>query len=141
MGFLKFIKNVMNNQILQMYAVKLLLARRGFVYYTVIGLLCTLIIFLSFIVLDKRRNKAVEKQIENFSISLMQEIYQLKKKIKVLEEEILIGQDKHYFSNRTSVEYDKDKILSLYEEGLSLREIETLTNLSSSKINEILNSE
>ncbi len=89
----------------------------------------------------KDRNKEVEKQIENFSITLMQEIYQLRKKVKVLEEEILIGQDERYFINNEEATetIDRDQILSYYEDGYSLEEIEKMTGLSNEELNEILN--
>lgn len=108
--------------------------------YTIIALfsLSILLFIVSFV--KKDRNKEVETQIENFSITLMQEIYQLKKKIKVLEEEILIGQDDRYFTNSQDrmITYDRDKILALYEDGHSLEEIEEITGLSIEKIQEIL---
>ncbi|MFN7251216.1 MAG: hypothetical protein ACK4M9_10535 [Anaerobacillus sp.] len=107
---------------------------------TLIALFSLSIILFLISFVKKDRNKEVEAQIENFSISLMQEIYQLKKKIKVLEEEILIGQDNHYFTNTqtNSIIYDRDKILALYEDGHSSEEIETITGLSSDQINDLL---
>ncbi|UTW69927.1 hypothetical protein KHA80_03395 [Anaerobacillus sp. HL2] len=63
----------------------------------------------------------------------MQEIYQLKKKIKVLEEEILIGSDRAISACKDQSHYDRDKILLLYEDGLSDDEIEQLSGLQSSK--------
>ncbi len=110
--------------------------------YTIITLFSIAIILFIVSFLIKDRNKEVEKQIENFSITLMQEIYQLKKKIKVLEEEILIGQDERYFTNHSttpSQTVDRDKVLSLYEEGYSLEEIEGLTNLNREQIDQLLN--
>lgn len=108
--------------------------------YTIIALFSLSILLFIISFLKKDRNKEVEAQIENFSITLMQEIYQLKKKIKVLEEEILIGQDDRYFTNSQDpiITYDRDKILALYEDGHSLEEIEDITGLSIEKIQEIL---
>ncbi|OIJ16736.1 hypothetical protein BKP37_05790 [Anaerobacillus alkalilacustris] len=109
--------------------------------YTIISMFSISIILFLISFFKKDKNKEVEKQIENFSITLMQEIYQLKKKIKVLEEEILIGQDDNYFTNeRTStIYYDRDKILSLYENGYTDEEIEQITGFRPEKINDILN--
>jgi hypothetical protein len=108
--------------------------------FTIIALFSLSIILFSVSFFKKDRNKEVETQIENFSITLMQEIYQLKKKIKVLEEEILIGQDQRYFTNTQNrpLTYDRDKILALYEDGHSLEEIENITGISVEKLNEIL---
>lgn len=89
----------------------------------------------------KERNKEVDKQIENFSITLMQEIYQLKKKVKILEEEILIGQDDRYFTNNRSqnnLDDARERILRLYEKGHSIEEIATITGLTTEQINELL---
>lgn len=105
--------------------------------YTIILLFTLSIALFIMSFFKKDRNKEVDRQIENFSITLMQEIYQLKKKVKVLEEEILIGQDERYFtSNKT--EYNKDKILNLYEQGHSFEEIAELTGLTTAQIDEIL---
>ncbi|MCL7747197.1 hypothetical protein [Halalkalibacter alkaliphilus] len=73
----------------------------------------SIIVLLSFAVLlfilsffRKDRIKQVEKQLDHMSITYMQEIYQLKKKIQVLEEELLVSSDKqnllqhkHYISD------------------------------------------
>lgn len=58
-------------------------------FYTVISLLIiSLILFcLSFFMKD--RFKDIEEQIEQISLSTIQETYQIKKKIKILEEEIM----------------------------------------------------
>lgn len=99
--------------------------------------LSVLLFIISFF--KKDLGKEAEKQIENYSITLMQEIYQLKKKIKVLEEEILIGEDERYFTTNTSpLVFDRDKILALCEEGHSLEEITALTGFSQQKVNDIL---
>ncbi|RXI99445.1 hypothetical protein DS745_14575 [Anaerobacillus alkaliphilus] len=105
---------------------------------TIMALLSLSIILYVVSFFKKDRNKDVEKQIENFSITLMQEIYQLRKKINVLEEEILIGQDERYFTNKEEPNIDRDQILSYYEDGYSLEEIEEMTGLPIDTINEIL---
>lgn len=57
-----------------------------------------LILLLSFFKKDPVKN--VEKQLENFSISLMQEILKLKTKIAVLEEELMLTPDNHTESKK-----------------------------------------
>lgn len=52
------------------------------------------IILFAFSFTKKEHNAAVEQQIEGFSISLMKELYKVKNRIKLLEEEMLIKQDK-----------------------------------------------
>ncbi|MFC4558818.1 hypothetical protein ACFO3D_11410 [Virgibacillus kekensis] len=57
--------------------------------YAIVSIIVIAIILmvLSFFMNDKF--KELESQLEQFSISSMQETYQMKKKIKVLEEELL----------------------------------------------------
>ncbi|MGO4887174.1 hypothetical protein ACJ2A9_05395 [Anaerobacillus sp. MEB173] len=86
----------------------------------------------------KEQNKEVERQIENFSITLMQEIYQLKKKIKVLEEEILIGSDEKYFETPGIQQNSQQKIIDLYENGYALREIAEITSIASEAVEEVI---
>lgn len=57
---------------------------------TIIGLLIASVLILLFSFLRKDPVKDVEKQLENFSISLMQEILKLKNKVTVLEEELML---------------------------------------------------
>lgn len=107
--------------------------------YTLITLfsLSTLLFIISFFM--KSQSKEVGNQIENYSITLMQEINHLKKKIKILEEAVLIKQDERHLSSETnSIIYDRDKILALYEEGHSLKKITELTGFSQQTINDIL---
>ncbi|MCM3730698.1 hypothetical protein M3196_03330 [Fictibacillus nanhaiensis] len=58
--------------------------------FAIFGLLLVGIILL---ILSFRRNRenSVETQLENFTIQLMKEIYQIKKKLKVLEDEMMIN--------------------------------------------------
>ncbi|MFC7370379.1 hypothetical protein ACFQPF_01665 [Fictibacillus iocasae] len=61
--------------------------------FIIFGMLAAGLVLL-LISFKKDRGANVETQLENFSIQLMKEIYQIKKKLKVLEEEIMIN-DKH----------------------------------------------
>lgn len=60
----------------------------------ILSLLGVAVFILIFSFFQKDPAKDVEKQLENFSISLMQEILKLKKKINVLEEEIMLTDNK-----------------------------------------------
>lgn len=74
---------------------------RGFTLEITIMLLliaAILILLLSFVKKDPVKN--VEKQLENFSISLMQEILKLKNKIAVLEEELMLTSDNNHSENK-----------------------------------------
>ncbi|ANX12904.1 hypothetical protein ACFQ4X_09735 [Fictibacillus halophilus] len=58
--------------------------------FAIFGLLLVgiILLILSF---RKNRENSVETQLENFTIQLMKEIYQIKKKLKVLEDEMMIN--------------------------------------------------
>lgn len=67
-------------------------------FFTVLAIIgvAVVLFILSFFLHDKFAD--MENQIEQFSITTMQDTYQIKKKIKILEEELLsddISQDKH----------------------------------------------
>ncbi|WP_237563616.1 hypothetical protein [Halalkalibacter okhensis] len=75
----------------------------------------SIIILLSFAILlfilsffRKDRIEQVEKQLDQMSITYMQEIYQLKKKIRVLEEELLISNDKPIHLQNNMKEFTND---------------------------------
>lgn len=65
---------------------------------TIILLLIASILILLFSFFKQDPVKDVEKQLENFSISLMQEILKLKNKVTVLEEELMLTE---HDSNQT----------------------------------------
>lgn len=44
---------------------------------------------------QKDKTKMIETQLENFTIQVMKEIYQVKKKVKVVEEELMINDKKN----------------------------------------------
>jgi len=109
------------------------------VFITLISVSIVLII-LSFFMNDKLTE--LEGQLEQFSISTMQDTYQMKKKIKILEEELLT--DNISDTIGTSLENDTNqptliqKVYTLHEQGYSIADIEQLTNLSSKEIQTII---
>ncbi|MBU9722441.1 MULTISPECIES: hypothetical protein [Bacillaceae] len=92
-----------------------------------------LLFILSFI--QKDRSKELEKQVENLSIQLMQEMYQVKQKMKVIEEEFVISSNETTTSPSTLT---RDDILSMYEEGYSINDIASMTNRHEDDIDSIL---
>jgi hypothetical protein len=61
-------------------------------------LVILLIIGISLFILSffqKNKTKLVETQLENFTIQVMKEIYQVKKKVKIIEEELMISDKKN----------------------------------------------
>src|SRR5699024_1844089 len=96
-----------------------------------------LLFILSF--LQRDRAKDVEKQLENLSIQLMQEMFQLKKKVTLLEEENMIstnnGDTLYKGENR---QLTKDDVLEMYEQGYSITDISVITHRHEDEIEQLL---
>lgn len=119
-----------------------------FVTIIIIGIV---LLILSFFFNDKVEN--IEEQLEQFSIATMQDTYQLKQKIKVLEEELLtnepIGQPETNENDSLTSLSDElqnkplliQKIHHLHEQGYSLDDISKETNLNVHDIQTILKHE
>ncbi|WP_099352263.1 hypothetical protein [Fredinandcohnia onubensis] len=108
--------------------------------YAIIILLAIAILLLVVSFYGKDRVKMVQEEIDQLSLSMVQETYLLKKKIKVLEEELLTH-DIDYESgpSQTSVmSLANSTILSLYDSGLSYEEIGKKTNLPVKEVRLIL---
>lgn len=112
----------------------------------IIGLAAAGIVFflLSFFVKD--RSRLLEKEVEDLSLQFLQETYQLKKKIKVLEEELLIGPpvtslQKTAAAGETAASVNeilKNQVISLYYQGVKLEDIARQSSLSLSQVRQIL---
>ncbi len=109
-----------------------------FVTIVVIGLV---LLISSFFMNDKISN--LEEQLEQFSISTMQDTYQIKQKIKILEEELLTDniQDEGAADIPPSLK-DKplliQKVYHLHQQGYSIEDISEQTDLSTHDIQTIL---
>lgn len=102
----------------------------------------------SFFFNDKMRH--IEEQLEQFSIATMQDTYQLKKKVKVLEEELLTNEpiarpttNKEEQRNVISDDLENkplvvQKIHHLHEQGFSIEDISKETNLNNHDVQTIL---
>ncbi|WP_374721660.1 hypothetical protein [Peribacillus tepidiphilus] len=109
-----------------------------------IGLLCFSIVLLIISFFKKDRVSKLEEDLEQLSLTYMQDLYQLKRKIKVLEEEMLIDGDlstsddfsmiKPIPVKRPVNEILKNQVLSLYSQGLSLDQIAKQSTLSKDEI-------
>ncbi|KGX90857.1 hypothetical protein N781_05655 [Pontibacillus halophilus JSM 076056 = DSM 19796] len=89
---------------------------------------------LSFFMNDRIAD--LEEQVEQISMNNMQENYQLKKKLKVLEEELLVDEGKnstsypkHSYREKTSQPPLVQKILDLYNKGYTTKQISSETSL------------
>lgn len=90
------------------------------------------------------RVQQLEEQLEQFSIATMQDTYQIKKKIKILEEELLT-EDLRITDVKNIPETLKDKpllvqkVYHLHQHGYSHDDIAKQTNLDRHDVQTILN--
>ncbi|MEK4564563.1 hypothetical protein MKX54_07845 [Alkalihalobacillus sp. FSL R5-0424] len=99
--------------------------------------IAVLLILLSFF--RKERNSKYEQQIENMSISFMQEIYQLKKQIRTLEldAEIVAQHTPLATRSETQVQIMRD-VLDLHKRGYSTEGIASETGLNAMEVDQVL---
>ncbi|GGM31533.1 hypothetical protein GCM10011351_17120 [Paraliobacillus quinghaiensis] len=86
--------------------------------------------------------KQLEDQLEQLSISTLQDTYQIKKKIKILEEELLsddldMGTIDLQKSSQTQTPLMR-KVQQMHQKGHSAAEIATSTNLSEYDIHSLI---
>jgi|SRR5699024_6557138 len=96
------------------------------------------LLIISFFMSD--RFSELESEFEQFSISTMQDTYQMKKKIEILEEELLTDGNltsnllKHTDSEPRVIQ----RVIQLHEQGLSVVDIAHRTKLSNYDIQTII---
>lgn len=113
-------------------------------------LLAIAILLLIFSFFKRDNVKKLEEELEELALTHMQDIYQLKRKIKILEEELLIqeGPDeslKTPISVQPNIvkqppinEILKVQVLSLYQQGLSIEQITKQSTLSMETVHKII---
>lgn len=122
--------------------------RMTYLIVSLIGIAIVLFI-ISFFADDKIAK--LEEQFEQFSITTMQDTYQLKKRIKILEEEILSSnvsqkpnQEQNMRNVPDSVKHKPlliQKVYHLHQQGYSNVDISQQTTLSEDDIQTILNNQ
>ncbi|MBK5483964.1 hypothetical protein JFV29_19175 [Peribacillus sp. TH16] len=101
--------------------------------------LAIVILMISFFKQDKIAK--LEEDLEQMTLTYMQDIYQLKKKVKILEEEFVIQDElinpESKFQHAVSTnelepihKILKSQVLSLYSQGLSLNQIAKQSSLT-----------
>ncbi|TQS74706.1 hypothetical protein DX933_11460 [Ornithinibacillus gellani] len=99
--------------------------------------IAVILFILSFFMND--RFESLESQIEQLSISTMQDAYQMKKKIKILEEELLTNStDTQQVASRDFQPLLIQKVYELSQQGYSPTDISKNTDLSVHDIQTIL---
>lgn len=113
------------------------------IYIIVTIVVIALALFISsFFMGDKLQE--MEEQFEQFSIATMQDTYQLKKKMKILEEELLTNNSNVVTEQSLPESLQNQplliqKIHHLHEQGYSLEDISKQTELTSHDIQTIIN--
>ncbi|WP_204524706.1 hypothetical protein [Litchfieldia alkalitelluris] len=107
--------------------------------YTIIALLSLSIILLILSFFKKDSIKELEDQIDQLSMTLIQETYQLKKKISVLEEELLVNDATLNHPSRQTPPrkgIDRDKLSTLFQGNSSALQPQKETSLDKKKKDE-----
>lgn len=100
-------------------------------------IVAVVLFILSFFMNDKFKD--LEDQLEQYSMSTMQDTYQMKKKIKILEEELLTNDFSNDLLQKGTQSPETDqKIVQLHEKGYTVKEITELTKLSTYDVQSIL---
>lgn len=106
----------------------------------IIGLACSgaAFILLSFFVKDKQRQ--LERDLEELSMKMLQDHYQFNKKLKVLEEELLIGDAPASSISKPSTvnQILQNQVIALYNQGIELTQIAEQSSLSLNQVKKIL---
>ncbi|MGN1387111.1 MAG: hypothetical protein ACI4XS_10940 [Bacillus sp. (in: firmicutes)] len=107
--------------------------------------LAILLFVLSFFKVD--RVAELERSVEEMSLQHIQDIYQLKRQVRILEEELLTPEHVPFSSNLHLINEEsatkvneilKNQVKSLYQQGFSIKEIAARSTLSHNDIIHIL---
>lgn len=98
----------------------------------------TFFVILSFF--PKDRQKQIEKDLEELSLQMLQEHYQINKKIKLIEEELLIGEDLSPSVKKTAPinQIIQNQVVALYNQGVPISQIAGQSSLSVEQVESIL---
>jgi len=98
-----------------------------------------ILIVLSFFIKDS--NKKTEKEVEELSFSFYQETSALKRRIKIIEEELMIDQGKPLPRAKAAPvihEILKNQVLELHKQGYTLEEISVRSSLTIEQIKTVI---
>ncbi|GIN85478.1 hypothetical protein J6TS2_18640 [Heyndrickxia sporothermodurans] len=104
-------------------------------------ILSILLFIVSFFQKDQTSN--LKKEMDDLSMNLYQETYQINKKIKVLEEELLVDDQmmKKELSKSTKPivnEILKNQVIALFKQGLSVEQIAKQSALAQSEVKNVI---
>ncbi|MGM0844243.1 MAG: hypothetical protein ACQEUT_04630 [Bacillota bacterium] len=104
--------------------------------------LSILLFILSFF--QKDRYKTIEKEMEELSMNFLQENYTVKKRLKVLEEELLMDEGPVFQAPSSQLpkkkvhEIVKNQVLALHAQGMNLEQIAKQSALPIMDVQEIV---
>ncbi|MDX8364229.1 hypothetical protein [Cytobacillus sp. IB215665] len=116
--------------------------------YAIVILFAIAIILLIVSFVSKDKVSDLEKQIEQLSLSVMQDNYQVKKKLKILEEELLVNdsvlpnnifQQDENLRPKATHDAKHEQIQSLLNLGQTVEEIAKETSLTIEEVGIIVN--
>ncbi|MDP4103889.1 MAG: hypothetical protein Q8935_02955 [Bacillota bacterium] len=111
----------------------------GIIMMVLLGL--SLILFLiSFF--QKDPYKELKEEVDQLTIQHVQEIYQMKQRLGILEEELLVSEDPFTTglkNTRDIHEIIKNQVISLAQQGKSIEQIANQSSLSTTDVYNILN--
>ncbi|OLN23362.1 hypothetical protein BTO30_05205 [Domibacillus antri] len=95
-------------------------------------------IFLSFFIKDKQRQ--LQKDLEELSMQMLQEHYQINKKLKIIEEELLISDVPSPASAPAASvnQIIQSQVIALFNQGIDLQQIAGQSSLSVEQVKKIL---
>ncbi|MEG9297284.1 hypothetical protein V6B33_12520 [Mangrovibacillus sp. Mu-81] len=99
-----------------------------------------LLFFLSFF--QKDRYSGLEKEVEDLSMTFLQENYQMKKRLRVLEEELLMDGDSSMKGTapvrKPIHEVVRNQVIALHQQGIPLEQIAKQSALTKSDVQHII---
>ncbi|MED3548989.1 hypothetical protein [Cytobacillus praedii] len=116
--------------------------------YVMVGLLAFALILLIISAFLKDPYKIIREEIDQLSMQQIQEMYVIKKKLKVLEEELLVGDEAFHPSSSIRQSFPSEKkeiheiiknqVWSLAQQGLTVDQISRQSSLSPNEVETIL---
>ncbi|RSD27449.1 hypothetical protein [Mesobacillus subterraneus] len=105
--------------------------------------LAAILLILSFFLKDPY--KELREEIDQVTIQQIQDLYQIKKKLKVLEEELLVNDSmlerQSTFNSGKKQIHDiiKNQVWSLAQQGMDINQIAKQSSLTTQEVQEIIN--
>lgn len=110
---------------------------------TILFVLASLLFVISFFLKDPY--KELREEIDQLTIQQIQDLYQIKKKLKVLEEELLVNdtsmekQSSFHSGKKQIHEIIKNQVWSLAQQGMDINQIAKQSSLTNREVQEIIN--